>query len=192
MTATRSATSIAPSLPSNDGAFDALIRDMLGVVQDMTTQATSTTATVTGRSGGGVIVHIDGEQNSRTLPFARKKGVRYSVGNRVSLKPTRGGDWVVDGLVSSDPYEPSVFSEQIDPDIISRVNASATQVQINSLQNQINSLQSQHNSLETRHGNLSEKVTAVSGAANRADAHAQNVYDILNPRISALEKKKKK
>lgn len=111
-----------PSLPSTNGAFDGLVRDLLSIMAEMVQGQASTMATVTGRSGGGVIVHIDGEEISRQLPFARKKGVRYSDGARVALKRTRSGEFIVDGLVSSDPYEVAIYGEQIDPAVMSRVN----------------------------------------------------------------------
>ena len=111
----------APSLPSTSGQFDALVREFLDRVAEMDERITSTMGTVVGRKGGGVIVHVDGERLPRTEPFARAKGVRYSTGQRVGLKRLRDDEWVVDGVVSDESSEVSVYREQIAQDAVGGV-----------------------------------------------------------------------
>jgi hypothetical protein len=77
------------------------VRDLLEIIDESSTEAAPTLATVVSASGGRVVCHIDGERFPRTVGFARNPGVRYRPNDRVRLTKTRSGEWIVDGLVSA-------------------------------------------------------------------------------------------
>lgn len=107
-----------PRLPVSSGEPDAFVRDLLDRCYDMALQARPTMGTVSAVQGGELVVHIDGERISRTVGFARKKGVRYQEGDRVKLSLLRNDEYVVDGLVGSDATDRSVDRAQIAVDAI--------------------------------------------------------------------------
>jgi hypothetical protein len=109
---------VAPRLPVDSGEFDGLIRDLLARMDTMARRARPTMGTVTAVQGGDVIVHIDGERISRSIGFARKKGVSYKDGDRVKLSQLRNDEYVVDGLVDSQTLDRSVGRNQIAEDAI--------------------------------------------------------------------------
>ena len=102
-----------PRLPSPTGAFDSLMRDMLERMQEQATGARATMGTITGFSGGSIIVWVDGERISRSVGFSRKKGVAYKLNDRVLLEPTRSDEYVVTGIVGSDAGDARIENAQI-------------------------------------------------------------------------------
>lgn len=165
-------TPAIPSLPSTSGTFDAFTRDLLDRVDTMVTAATPTMATVTGIQGGEIIVHIDGEKISRSIGFARKKGVRYTVGVRVAMKVTRSGEYIVDGIVGSDAGDRTVDREQIAENAVSGFELASRTVTSTHL---ATGLESQINSALTSIpansvGDVQLKDSAVGSAQMKADA----------------------
>lgn len=102
-----------PKLPTPNGAFDALVRDLLDRMHEMAQGARATMGTITNISGGNIVVHVDGERISRSVGFARKKGVSYQVGDRVLLEPTRSDEYVVAGVIGSDATDGRVGNAQL-------------------------------------------------------------------------------
>lgn len=107
-----------PRLTADNGQYDAFVRDILEIIDDFSTDVAPTMATVVRMDGGRVVVHIDGERLPRTVGFAKKAGVIYSPGDRVGLKKTKSGEWIVDGIVSSDVDDGYVGPAQIIDDAI--------------------------------------------------------------------------
>lgn len=53
------------------------------------------------QSGGTVKVHVDGEEDARSLGFARSAGVTYKKDDRVLLVPNRAGEYVIAGIIAT-------------------------------------------------------------------------------------------
>lgn len=60
-----------------------------------------TMATVTGQDGGRIKVHLDNEEDPRDEGLPRKLGQKYEVGDRVLVQPSRSGELMVMGTVST-------------------------------------------------------------------------------------------
>src|SRR5688500_15677471 len=104
-----------PRLTVDNGQFDAVVRDILEIIDDFASDSAPTMATVVGISGGRVVCHIDGELLPRTVGFAKRAGTHYQVGHRVKLSRTRSGEWIVDGLITTSSTDNSVGNDQIAP-----------------------------------------------------------------------------
>ncbi|MFM9105445.1 MAG: hypothetical protein ACKOWF_01955 [Chloroflexota bacterium] len=77
----------------------ALIRDL---VEEALDGRLPVMGTVTGVDGDGrPTVHVDDEEDARTIPFPRKAGQGYERGDRVLLSPNRAGEYVVTGGIES-------------------------------------------------------------------------------------------
>lgn len=80
------------------------IRVLLDTVEERLLSQLPTMGTVSGTpeaSGGTVKVHVDGEDEPRSLGFARSAGVTYQDGDRVLLVPNRAGEYVIAGIIAT-------------------------------------------------------------------------------------------
>lgn len=69
---------------------------------------------VRGMDGGRVQVHIDGEDDERTVGLPRRKGQRYERGERVKIQKSRSGEMFVDGTMSNRAgRDPAVGEEDL-------------------------------------------------------------------------------
>lgn len=106
-------TTPVPTLPAPSGEIDALVRDLLEIVQEMAIESRSTMGTITAIDGGEMTVHIDDERISRTIGFSRALGEEYRVDDRVKLSLLRNDEYVVDGIVSNAETDRRVGRSQI-------------------------------------------------------------------------------
>lgn len=190
-----------PYLPDDSGEADSLVRDMLMMMQRMALDARSTLGTVMDvldAVKGELIVHIDDEAIPRTVGFARTKGVTYQTGDRVKLSLLRNDEWVVDGLVDADPDDNSVTIDNLATDSVGwdeLVFGSVSWEHLTvAMRNLLNSYATNTDLTEvkTTANSAWNKADSAQTSAKNADDHAQNVFNVLDPRITTLETKVRK
>lgn len=77
-----------------------VIRVIRDIVEDVLEERLPTLGRVVGMDGGRVLVHLDDEDEERTVGFQRKKGQQYQTGERVVVMLTRSGDYVALGTLT--------------------------------------------------------------------------------------------
>jgi hypothetical protein len=117
-----------------------LIQDM---VREEIASSMPTVGTVEGDDGGKVRVHLDDEDEPRTLGFPRKKGQRYQKGERVAVMRTRAGDHIVLGSYTSGQGKdaenavgsPDIYDRAIGKNHMQSNSVGTEQIESNSVQN---------------------------------------------------------
>lgn len=106
------------------------IRVILDTVEERLLAQLPTMGTVSGTpeaSGGTVKVHVDGEDEPRSLGFARSAGVTYQDGDRVLLVPNRAGEYVIAGIIATG-NKPVVGKNDVQPGAIGKDQMGANSV----------------------------------------------------------------
>lgn len=117
----RAAITPAP-LPRSTNQFDGLWRDLIDRMQTTAQMYAPTMATILSISGGSIKVQIDDENTPRSVGIPRAKGVNYQVGDRVSVQQTRGGSWMVTGIIGDSTSDGRVGNAQLASGAVSSTN----------------------------------------------------------------------
>jgi hypothetical protein len=153
-----------PTLPGSTNEYDGLWRDIIDRMTAIAESYASTMGTVLSVSGGRVRVQVDGENKPRGIGFPRAKGVGYSVGDRVRLDRTKGGAWIVGGIVGDGSADGSVGHGQISPgavasdslasDLSGKIASIGDKASLDQLNSAVSDLQKQINTLSKAHNDV--------------------------------------